>query len=472
MINKQAKILRDNAPRDDLEILLQEASASVEADLALEDEGWINLSATTADVITPAERITNLKLSRLYSTKDPMGKQAIRLWTDYTFGTGMTWSVEDDSVKKVLEGFWDAKANQSVLSARGQRKSSDKLLVDGEIFFAIFLGANNEAKIRTIDPLEITEIITDPDDKEDVRFYKRAWTDSQGKSHETIYRSTTNVKGVGAPDQYGKPTKQTDEALVYHLTYNTITQRGNPLLLPALLWMKYNTKFLASRIAIMLALSTFALKTKVKGGQTAVDAIKAKTHGKDIPSGSTLLENLGAETTVMKQETGASGAYQDGKMIKHQIFAAVGIPEQYFGDISTGNLATAKTVELPMMKMFQSYQAIWNDAYQDIDEVILEHAKISPDKWYIDRDFPPIAPKDVIAIATALVQILQVLPALGDSEDVKQIALLTLGVNDPAEVLDALAKEVKANPDAEIIRVLKQLREAVQNKQGKKEKEQ
>jgi len=434
---KQETRLRELAPRDELDILIREATASVEADLALEDEGWVNLSAQAGDVITGAERITNLKLSRLYSLKDPMGKQAIRLWTDYTFGTGMIWDTEDEKAKKTLEGFWDSKANQSVLSARGQRKSSDKLLIDGEVFFAIFLGAN-EVKIRRIDPLEITEIITDPDDKDNVRFYRRQWSDAQGKSHEDIYRSTTNLKNEAAKDAYGKSVQKTEDALVYHLTYNTISQRGNPLLLPALIWMKYNTKFLASRIAVMLAIARFAIKTKVKGGQVAVDAIRAKTHGKDIPAGSHEIENLGAETTVMKQETGASAAYQDGRMIKLQIAAAVGIPEQYFGDISIGNLATAKTVELPMMKMFQSYQAVWNDAYQDIDEVILEHAGVAPDKWYIDRDFPKIAPEDVGLAATALVQILQVMPDLADSEDVKQIALMTVGVYDPAEVLDQM----------------------------------
>ena len=109
MTDKQAKILRDNAPRDELEILIREATQSVEDDLALEDAGWINLSGVTGDVITSAERITNLKLSRLYATKDPMGKQAIRLWTDYTFGTGMTWSVpdENEATKKVLKSFWE-----------------------------------------------------------------------------------------------------------------------------------------------------------------------------------------------------------------------------------------------------------------------------------------------------------------------------------------------------------------------------
>jgi hypothetical protein len=229
--------------------------------------------------------------------------------------------------------------------------------------------------------------------------------------------------------------------------------------------MKYHTKFLSSRIAIMLALAKFAWKQKVTGGQAAVDATKAKTHQQQINAASTITENLGVDTTPIKTETGASAAYQDGRMIKLQIAAAVGIPEQYFGDISIGNLATAKTVELPMMKMFQSYQAVWNDAYRDIDEVILEHAGIPPEKWYIDRDFPKIAPEDVLQAATALTQILQVLPALGDSEDVKQIALLTLGVNDPAEVLNALESKTQGNANIALIKALRKFRESLNKKE-------
>ena len=444
-----------------LDILIQEATRSVEAELALEDQGWITLSASTGEVISSSERITNLKLSRLYAVKDPLGKQAIRLWTDYTFGSGMVWATEDDKAKKVLEAFWDAKANRKVLGAAGQRKSSNKLLIDGMVYFALFLGPDNTT-IRRIDPLEITEIITDPDDKENERFYRRAWSDQQGKSHEVIYRSSNNIKGEATLDASGKSVTHNDDAIVYRLEYND----GNPLLLPALSWIKEYRRFLASRIAIMLALARFAWKSKVKGGQTSVDAIKAKTHEKEIAAGSQLIENLGSDTTPIKTDTGASGAYQDGRMIKLQIAAAVGIPEQYFGDISIGNLATAKTVELPMMKMFQSYQKVWSDAYQDIDEIVLEHSGVAPDKWYIDRDFPAIAPEDVAAAATAIVQILQVMPELGYSDDVKQIALLTLGINDPAKVLKGLEKAAKSDPSIEAARAIRRLTEALKKKEA------
>lgn len=462
-MTEETRLMR-MAPVDEIDILIREATASVESDLAIEDSGWINLSGQNRDVITAQERITNLKLSRLYSAKDPLGKQSIRLWTDYTFGSGMTSHSDEEKTEKVRTSFWDSKSNQKILGAAGQRKSSNKLLIDGEVFFAIFLGSGGEAKIRWIDPLEITEIITDSDDIENVMYYQREWVNAQGKVNKAIYRSTTNIKGEPALNSFGATVKQTDDALIYHLTYNTITQRGNPLLLPALTWMKYYTKFLSSRIAIMLALAKFAWKTKVTGGQAAVDAIKAKTEGKEVNAGSQLLENLGSDTTPIKTETGARAAYQDGRMIKLQVAAAVGIPEQYYGDISIGNLATAKTVELPMMKMFQSYQKVWADTYKDINEVVFTHNNIPEDKQYVDMEFPPIAPEDVLQAATAIVQILGVMPELASSPDVQQLALMIMGINDPAEVLEQLATEAKANPEIALTKALKAFREVLSKK--------
>lgn len=459
-------LLREALPTPMFRQYLREATQSVEDELMAEDIGWITSSGGTASGLESNTRIASVVTSRQYYYTDPMAAQAIRLWTDYTFGSGMTWNSEHENAKKVLEGIWNDPANQCIYSARGQRLSSDKHLVDGEIFFALFLGTKNEAQVRRIDPLEITELISTDDDMDNVRYYRREWVDRQSAQHNAIYRSTTNPKGEPATDIYGKTVEQTEEALVYHLPFRTLGRRGTSLLLPVHFYLKYNRKYIASRIAIMLALTRFAWKTKVKGGQTAVDTIKAVTHDKEVPAASTVLENMGVDTTQIKVESGAKNAYDDNRMIKLMIAAGVGIPEQYFGDISIGNLATAKTVELPMMKMFQSYQATWRDAYDDMDNVFLEHANIPPDKRYIDRDFPPIAPADTEAAANAIVQILGVLPQFKDSEDVQQIALLVLGVNDPKEVLEGLPEEPTGNTEAALTKAIKGLREALQDRAG------
>ena len=90
----------------------------------------------------------------------------------------------------------------------------------------MFLG--NESRIRTIDPLEITEIITDPDDIEHPMFYKREWSDAQGEAHIDYYRSYLNLKDKSTKDAASKSVQATEKnVLVYHLARGT-GQRGSP----------------------------------------------------------------------------------------------------------------------------------------------------------------------------------------------------------------------------------------------------
>jgi len=444
---------------NEIEQLIMEATTAVEKELSIEDRGWLNLSAGQ-QVISPYDRINYIKQARIYYNMDPLAHRAVSLWTDYSFGTGMTWSCDDDGARKVLEQFWGSRDNSPILGAKGQRKSSDKLLIDGEVFFAIFLGAG-QSTIRHIDPLEITEIVTDEDDRERPMYYKRNWSTPQGQPREEYYRSFVNLKGEPATDSMGKLITQKEGAVVYHLNYNSTEQRGNSLLLPALDWLKQYRRFLASRVAIVLAMAKFAWKVKAIGGPSSIAAVKSVYQDAAPQSGSISIENANADLQPIKTDTGARNAYDDGRMLKLQICAAVGIPEQYFGDISIGNLATAKTVELPMVKQFQSYQQVWADAYKDIDELILQHNGIPQSHWYVDRDFPPIAPADALAVAQAISQITMAFPDFVDSPDVKQQALIALGINDPGEVLDAMSKESVSEISARLAKALRDFKEVV-----------
>jgi len=441
--------------------ILIEATQQVEDALKLEDAGWINLSQMTANVIPDAERITTVKEARLYSLKDPLARRAVALMTDYSFASGIAWNMEDVPAKKFLKTFWDAPANKALLSPKGQRKSSDKLLIDGEIFFAVFLGSKGQATIRRIDPLEIIEFVTDPDDIENVRYYKRDWSDVQGTAHTNYYRSFANMKDEACKDAQGKSIQKNDDALIYHLAINDLGQRGNSYLLPVLEWIKLYRKFLASRVAIMLALARFAWKLKVKGGQTAVDAMKAKLHEEEVKAGSTEVENEGADLQPIKTESGAASAYQDGRQIKLQVAAGTGWPEQYFGDISIGNLATAKTVELPVQKMCESYQAVWQGAYEDIFQLILTENNIAEDKQYVDMDFPVISEEMAAAMAQSMSLLCQIFPQFTDSQDVQQQALMILGVQNANEVLEQLGKETKGDPSVALAKALRQFRETL-----------
>jgi hypothetical protein len=471
--------------REEIEKILMEATSEVEKSLSIEDKGWLKLGTANQTDMLAATRSAYVLRSRTYYNMDPLAKQAIRLWTDYSFGSGISYQVpvaktksedgteiEEDrsATQEALDKFWHNPANRSVLSAKGQRKSSDKALVDGEVFFALFLGADGEVLIRWIDPQEITEIITDPDDAEAPMYYRRDWSNTLNVSKTSYYRSTINIKDKATPCSTGQSITSTEGAIVYHVAINTIGQRGMPLLLPVIDWIDQYRRFLASRIAIVRALARFAWKNKVMGGAAAVAQVKAATEGKYPQAGSTWIENQGSNLEPIKTDTGASGAESDGRMIRNQICVGVGIFPHYMGDLETSNLATATAVELPMIKQFSAYQQIWSDVFQDIHSIVLEHNGVPEDKRFVDLDFPEIAPSDAVAALAAIQSLVAAFPQTADIQDVLKQALINIGLNNVQEIIDGLPEKEEATEqptaaqpetEANLIQALQKYTEAI-----------
>jgi len=211
----------------------------------------------------------------------------------------------------------------------------------------------------------------------------------------------------------------------------------------------------------MLALARFAWRNKIAaGGAGAVATLKGKYEQEYPQAASMLVEGSGSNLDPIKTDSGATNAEKDAKLLKLQVCAATGIPEQYYGDISTGNLATAKTVELPMLKQFQNYQTKWADAYTDILNVVFDEEGVAPDKRVLDIDFPPIAPKDAAEAAEAMSKLLAAFPAFAQVDDVKQSALADMGINNIPEILEQLKDieaEQKKEEDASLGVALKKL---------------
>jgi hypothetical protein len=105
---------------------------------------------------------------------------------------------------------------------------------------------------------------------------------------------------------------------------------------------------------------------------------------------------------------GADDAKEDGRAIKLMIAAGSGIFEHYFGDPSTGNLATTRSMELPMVKKFEDRQRLFEGLFRKVFESVIESsvtAGVLPSD--VDRtvevSFPPIVPEDVSLLTKTLI---------------------------------------------------------------------
>lgn len=464
----------DDATLESL-LLREYGIGTADLELARDDAGWIGLGAVGAIGLPDMTRVASVRRARVYYVRDPLSKQAIRVWTDYSIGRGISWKAKDEDTNEILHGFWNDNVNEPILSNQGQRKSSDSLLVDGEIFFVFFSNNAGDVKIRRIDPLEITEIITDPDDKETKLFYKRQWATPQSKTREIYYPDWANEKPKTIPPgAQGGEREIAESGVIYHIAFNTPGTRGVSLLLAAMDWTKAHRKFLEARAAITEALALFAWKAKIKGSSADVTTIRNQLRSSLAAGGSTesnpppapastMVENEGIDMTPIRTETGARNAQVDGAMLLQLFGSAVGIFPHYFGAGESFRLATATAMERPMRVQFEAYQQLWGDIYDNIFHYVMDKNKIAKDKRFIDIDFPPIVEKDATDSIKVIAEILMVLPELGVDE-VKKLVLTNLGINNPDEVLaDIGSVESSAN---KLVRALKEVRVAIEKEDG------
>ena len=459
----QAQVSGNGITRNDLADLYSELVNIAEAglsssgllDLAIDSKGW-DLLGGGPGVVSAMDRKSIVKRSRQAAVYDPLSVQTLRIWRVFINGRGIKVKAEDERAEEALDAFWNAPRNRSVFSTDGVNDNVDTLNQDGELAFAIFTGTKfGGTTVRLLDSLEITGVVTSPDDLKMPLGYTREYTDKDNHVKKLFYWDMYAPEEIkrSAEGAIPKEYEEQDKVVVHFSTANTRWQRGNPLLTPSLDWSKAYRKFMAARHAIQLAMSEFVKKHSLKGGvQDVLNAVAFHQSGHATSAetennpprtpGSTWVQNEASDLTTIKQETGASSAQTDGDMLLQMTGVGVGLPPHYYGSgKSAGNLSVATTMELPILKMFQAEQEIYRSIYRDLIKYEFEQVGIPEDAHGVDIDFPEIVIKDVPALMLGLSNAVKVAPRLAGTEVLEMFILSAFGIQDPAAVIEALNDE-------------------------------
>lgn len=338
--------------------------------------GWLEFSRWGIQQI--------ILLSRLYYIKNPIVRRLVNVCAIYVFGRGVEISSPDqdanDEIKRFLE------RNQKTLGQVALTDLERRKDYDGNLFFAFFTDQDKgDTDIRTIDATEMQEIVTDPDDADTELLFKRQWIerkfDAKTGSFATVgrtawYPSLNHWQAVqdGAPkDETINSTEVMWGTPIYHRKCGTAGKWlfGCPRIYPMIDWAKEARKMLERCATVAAALAQIAMTITTKGGQQALEGIKQQLGstvgtGNDgwyeknptaVP-GSTFASGPGTKLEAFKT-AGAGPDPDDVRQYKLMCCMVKDVPETFLGDVSTGNLATATTLDRPTELAFKSLQEEW-----------------------------------------------------------------------------------------------------------------
>lgn len=463
------RLLREAQGFNETLLFMQERLAELE--LELEDRGWEQLSGEINGEFTRASLKRICALSRVMYLKNPLINRAVDLISAYVFGQGVTVQSADESTNAAIQAFWDDPYNRAELTSHQSRMLKDvDLTVLGNVFFVMFTQpATGQVKVRSIPMDEITEIISNPEDAKDVWYYHRTWQQKALNANGTF--DPAQVKQAYYPDyRYDGTEGGKLEAIgghpvmwdspVYHLKTGGMSDMkfGVPETYSSLDWARAYKEFLEDWATISRALSRFAWNMTAPNGSRGVQAAKTKLNtllGRGSPAGrfgldsnpppiagSTFIGSEGHNLEPMKIG-GANIGAEDGRRLLLMVSAGMGFPETFFGDVSVGTLATAKSLDRPTELRMINRRTLWADCFKEILNYALKKKVTdgftSADTPQLDVDWPPLLEHDVGETVDAVIAAATLdgkrLAGTLDIETTTRLLLVALGVDDVDELL-------------------------------------
>ena len=365
---------------------------------SLWEQGWQRLGDTVRDFSRQGLRnITNM--ARVYWLKNPLIKRAVAVQTLYVWGQGCTMRAVHPVVDEVVQKVLRDPTNLTVWGdVEAQMRLETALQIFGNIFFVFFVNpATGHLKVRTISFDEITTIISNPEDSADPWYYLREWTSTvinpatgypATETHRAYYPDWRYHPDGGHPQHIaGVPVK---ESPIYHVSVNRLPdmQFGVSEMYAACDWANAYKVFLEKWVTITDALSKFAMRLTGSRRKAVTDAAEklAAILPRMQQAGAQPGQPVGgvfAATGDTKLEpiktSGITTGMDDARRLMLMVCSATGINEPYLtGDPSTGNLATAKSMERPMELQFEARQALWSSVLGNILSYIIDQAAMAP----------------------------------------------------------------------------------------------
>lgn len=384
-INKPGANLRESTPLDsqgaygDIELALQNVEWRRQVNLS-----WLEFSRWGIQQI--------ILISRLYYLKNPICRRLIDVCAAYVFARGVEVTTNDDAANDTLKEFFERNKivmGQNALVA--QERSKD---TDGNLFWVFFSDKADKGltSIRTIDATEIADIICDPDDADTPWYYRRTWDQRSFDTATGVIAVTTESAWYPAlnydpaakiaainqiPVRWDQPVlhRKTGAVAKWHF--------GCPRIYPMLDWAREARRFLEACASVRQSLSQFALTLTTKGGQQALEGVKAQMSTTVGPTsqiwdqnppagrGSTFASGPGTKLEAFKT-AGAGFSPEDVRQYKLMCCMCKGVPETFLADVSTGNLATATSLDRPTETAFLELQESWREDLETIATYVLK----------------------------------------------------------------------------------------------------
>jgi hypothetical protein len=370
-----------------------------ELELALEDRGWVRETTLAALEFSRYGVQQLIRICRVYGIKNPIIKRIAEICKLYVFGRGIEIRSEDDAANKVIKAFLEA--NDAEMGHNGLADKETDFQTDGALYFGLATDNGGNVRVIMVDPLEIMDVVCDPDDLSKPLWFKRQWNrlvfdpvrGRQTPEPLVVWYPSLETfnAGVKPPQSMGEyPVNPNMPILRIKGGCPSKWRWGVPPVYSEIDWARAYKDALEDYATVRRTLARFALMVETKGGPGAIAAYQSLLTTTFADNSGTQIErnpppvvasaHIGGPGTAIQafKSSGAQSSPEETRRLLLMACAGAGMPETFFGDASTGSLATAVSLDRPTELKFTSIQKRWIHTIKMILKYVLVVSRQTP----------------------------------------------------------------------------------------------
>ncbi len=422
--------------------LTEAAGGQVDSD----DHLFRRLGDTERD-LNPVTHSRMLKIAGTLYDRNPLAHRIVELTKDFIVADGITYTAEDDDVKAVLDDFWNDSVNNWDIK---QFDKAMQLGLWGEQIWQMFVNKHSgKVRVGNIDPLQVPNVITDPENAEQViKVIKNDKDNAEGIPLEV----------VDVDEGPGSKTVGYLVGDVFFFTVNKVSnaKRGRSDLLALADWIDGYNNMLFNQIDREALINAFVWDVTLEGMNEEEIAAWLKKNPSPKP-GSVRAHNEKVKWDANAPDLKGADSKERANIIRRFILSGAGFPDHWFGDGSGTNRATAAEMGVPTIKRLKARQRYFKYMITMVFKFVIDQAIIHGTlKEDVDKtftlNFPELVVKDIAVAATAVNAIvLSAVTALNNGVISEETALKWIqAASDLLGVeIDAVEEIKKAKPERE-----------------------
>lgn len=369
----------------------------VDAQLALEDRGWNRIGGLTGEDEFDRQYLGDAAgIVKAAVVTNPMMKRGVNLRIAYVWGTGCTISARQDDkgqdVNAVIQAFLDDPSNQaSFTSSQAHEELERALATGGNVFLALFTNRlTGRVQVRSAPFREVTDIILNPEDRDDPWFYKRTYTttavETAAAGMFTRHRTVTVYHPALGHDPKNRPRTLDGHEIMWdapmvHVSVNRLDgwRWGIGDAYTSVSWARGHAEFLQDWAKLVKALSRFAFQASAKNARGAAQTRSRIGVGTGNDIGQTVITPEGQKFEAIGK-SGATIDSESSKPLAAMVAAGLEVPvTMLLSDPGqTGARAVAETLDQPTILMATGRRRLWTSVIVRICEYVIAQSVKAP----------------------------------------------------------------------------------------------